>query len=539
MTATTTRTPTTPYRSTVAAGRDGFAQLVRGEWTKFRTVRGWVIATAAATLVMVAFGILVGSGSHSVVSTSAHPNGVPGHPYVPIGPDGEAVSDGFYFLHQALAGDGSITTRVSSLTGGTVSPGAGAPTASLGSSTPTSGGIQPWAKAGLIIKANTSQGSGYAAIMVTGGHGVRMQYDYTGDIAGPAGSAATVSAASPRWLRLTRTGDTVVGSASTDGTTWTGVGTVRLRGLPATVAAGMFAASPGQAVTINESLGAGSAGRSRTAATATFDTPVVDGNWPAQAWRGVAIGSRSASPGAGGFQQVANGYTVTGSGDIAPDVGEAGSAPEHTLAGAFAMLAVVVVLAVLFISTEYRRGLIRTTLTLSPRRGRALAAKAVVIGAVTFVTGLVAAAITVPIGEHFLRVNGNFVYPITALTQVRIVAGTAALLAVAAVLALAVGTILRRSAGAVAAVIVLVVLPYILGTAGVLPAGPAQWLLRITPAAAFAVQQTLPAYPQVDLAYTPFNGFYPLPSWAGFAVLCAWTAVALGTAMYLLRRRDA
>ena len=40
-------------------------------------------------------------------------------------------------------------------------------------------------------------------MMVTGRHGVRMQYDYTQDLAGRPGA---VSAASPRWLRLTRAG---------------------------------------------------------------------------------------------------------------------------------------------------------------------------------------------------------------------------------------------------------------------------------------------------------------------------------------------
>ena len=55
-------------------------------------------------------------------------------------------------------------------------------------------------------------------MMVTGGHGVRMQYDYTHDIAGQAGQA---SAASPRWLRLTRSGDTITGYESADGTHWT------------------------------------------------------------------------------------------------------------------------------------------------------------------------------------------------------------------------------------------------------------------------------------------------------------------------------
>ena len=35
------------------AGRDGFAQLLRAEWTKFRTVRGWVIGMVVAALVIV------------------------------------------------------------------------------------------------------------------------------------------------------------------------------------------------------------------------------------------------------------------------------------------------------------------------------------------------------------------------------------------------------------------------------------------------------------------------------------------------------
>ena len=38
--------------------------------------------------------------------------------------------------------------------------------------------------------------------------------------------------------------------------------------------------------------------------------------------------------------------------------------------------------------------------------------------------------------------------------------------------------------------------------------------------------------------YTPSAGYWPLAPWAGFAVLCAWAAVALGLATYLLSRGD-
>lgn len=67
------------------------------------------------------------------------------------------------------------------------------------------------------------------------------------------------------------------------------------------------------------------------------------------------------------------------------------------------------------------------------------------IGAVTFAAGLTAAAITIPLGLRVLRENGNPIDPASALTSLRVIAGTAALTAVAAILALAVGTLLRRS----------------------------------------------------------------------------------------------
>lgn len=84
-----------------------------------------------------------------------------------------------------------------------------------------------------------------------------------------------------------------------------------------------------------------------------------------------------------------------------------------------------------------------------------------------------------------------------------------------------------------------IVLPYLLSVAAVLPQGAAEWLLRVTPAAAFAVQQTVVRYPQVAASYSPTDGYFPLPPWAGFGVLCAYTAVALVVATVLLRRRDA
>ncbi len=119
------------------------------------------------------------------------------------------------------------------------------------------------------------------------------------------------------------------------------------------------------------------------------------------------------------------------------------------------------------------------------------------------------------------------------------IVGTAILAAFASVLALAIGTIVRRSAATIAVVIVVIVLPYFFAEASVLPASAGDWLLRVMPAAGFALQQVYPAYHQVTMVYAPFSGYFPLAPWAGLAVLAAWTAAALALAAYLLRRRDA
>ncbi len=526
-----------PFRSPAATGSDGFGSLLRAEWTKFRTVRGWVIGMLAGLLLIVGLAALTGANS----VCSFQPNGsttAQACPAPPTGPGGEWVTDAFYFVRQPLAGQGSITVRVTSLTGLYSTQGGVAfgqnPLAGM---TP---GVQPWAKAGIIIKAATTTGSAYAAMMVTGSHGVRMQWDFTNDVAGMAGK---VSAASPRWLRLTRSGDVIRGYDSADGTHWTLVGTATLAGLPAVSQAGLFAATPGYTVA-SSGFGTASVKGGSALATGVFDGVSRQGSWPSGQWTGGAIDANSPVAGslpasAQGFTQAGDRFTVSGSGDIAP-APNAGETAQNTLAGTFAGLIAAVVIGVMFITAEYRRGLIRTTFAASPRRGRVLAAKAIVLAVVTFVTGLVATVIAVPLGEHLLRENGNPIYPLSLFTEARIMAGTAALLAVAAVLALAVGALLRRSAGAVTAVIAVIVLPYLLATIpGVLPAAAEEWLVRLTPAAAFSFQQSVPAYQQVTGQYTPGSGYFPLAPWAGFAVLCAWAAAAFALAVFVLRRRDA
>ena len=155
------------------------------------------------------------------------------------------MHDQFYFVRQPLAGDGSITVRVTSLTGLGREEINGQLAGSL---------LVPWSKAGIIIKDGTGQGSAYAAMMVTGGHGVRMQWNYTHDTPGlpgrRLGGEPALAAGSP--APATRSPATTRPTAAH----WTRVGTVTLAGLPSTVQAGLFVTSP-RFMAYSSSLGVG------------------------------------------------------------------------------------------------------------------------------------------------------------------------------------------------------------------------------------------------------------------------------------------
>src|ERR1017187_5870568 len=367
-----TTAPVTPYRSQAAAGRESFWHLVHAEWTKFRTVRGWMIAMIVAVMAVTAFVFLASNVSSSCSGSAC--------PAPPAGPGGEPVTDAFYFAHQPLTGNGTITVQMTSLTGQVaVGPSQTVP------------GLQPWSKAGIIIKENTSQGSVYAAMMVTGSSGVRMQWDYVNDTPGPgkgAGEAGGVSASSPRWLRLVRDGGTITGYDSADGTHWTLAGTATLPGLTSTVQTGLFAA--------------GSSDSFSTMATGVFRH--IGLSWPATGWTGTNVGgyaNAAGTPLPGTLRQSAGTITVASFGDISPAAGR-GQSLQRALAGSFFGLITLIVVAAMFITAESRRALIHASLTAAPRRGRLLAAKAVVIGAVGFVAGLAAATLALGVGTPLL-----------------------------------------------------------------------------------------------------------------------------------------
>ena len=442
---------TTSYRSAVS-GRDGFRPLLLAEWTKLRSVPGWVLTMVAAVVLTILVAALMAAGNKAVGG------GRPGDPG--------------RFEPRSLSGDGSVVARVAAQDHSHES-----------------------AKAGLMVKASTRPGSAYAAVVLTPDHGVQLHSSVAGDVAGSAGTA-------PRWLKLTRSGTSVTAYESADGDRWSRVGTVELGGLPATVEVGPYVASP-SAVEVGRELGGETVDEVATIGRATFDGVRLE---PQQAtgWPGT--------------------LTLTGSGDFGPDEFR-DDVTATTLSGVLVGLMAIVALAALFITSEYERGTIRTTFAATPRRGRVLAAKAVVLGTVTFAAGLVASFGAFLLAGPILRSNGVTPASLSDGPALRAVVGTAALLAVVALFSLGVATIVRRSAAAITVVLVLLLVPQIVATG--LPLSVAIWLERLTPAAGLAIQQTMHRY---DTAIGP---------WAGFAVLCGYAAVALAGATWQLRGRDA
>ncbi|MFI0356762.1 ABC transporter permease [Actinomadura sp. 9N407] len=205
-----------------------------------------------------------------------------------------------------------------------------------------------------------------------------------------------------------------------------------------------------------------------------------------------------------------------------------GMAEPAWLAGWAAGLCLAV-LGVLAITSEYRSGMIRTTLTVAPGRSAVLAAKAAVVGGLALGAGLFVvlgtfAATRLIVGD---RAIAGFQSPIAGHLPEILVRGC--LVAVYALLALGLAALLRSAA---AAIVTIVLLWYILPIGGNLLPGP--WGERFT-------SFTLDALPEQVIGQDNENSVFGavLPPAAAVAVMVAYAALPLAAAMLALRRRDA
>ncbi|MEU5219481.1 ABC transporter permease [Streptomyces sp. NPDC020807] len=185
----------------------------------------------------------------------------------------------------------------------------------------------------------------------------------------------------------------------------------------------------------------------------------------------------------------------------------------------------VITLGVLTIASEYGTGMIRTTLTACPSRSRVLTAKAVVYFLLVFavclvVTGVVGAAqvamvdaASAPTTEQWLRAT----------------VGASSYLAFLGLVALAVGTIIRHSAGAITVMIGVMLLPLV---AAMFMMAEALRSLQ-----EFLLTYAIPS--QMIALYSEKAPFDNGPAgWEPVLIVAGVAAAALGGAYALLNSRD-
>lgn len=224
---------------------------------------------------------------------------------------------------------------------------------------------------------------------------------------------------------------------------------------------------------------------------------------------------------------------------LAGDMGGQGDVPGAESFGASAITfgyfigqITVAVLGALAISGEYSTGMIRSTMAASPKRLDVLGAKAVVIGVVVFVTGVVgtllAWLVTLPLLPDVAAVS------LADGVTWRVIAGTGAYLALIALLSFGIGTIVRNSAGAISAVLgVLLMLPIALQIISSLGQEWALDLMRFLPGA--AGERLMAVGESADVMATDYAAFSPA---VGGLILLGYVALVLVIAGSLVKKRD-
>jgi len=182
------------------------------------------------------------------------------------------------------------------------------------------------------------------------------------------------------------------------------------------------------------------------------------------------------------------------------------------------------VLGVLLITSEYASGLIRTTLAAVPKRLPTLWGKATVLAAAVVAVSGPAALAAFLAGQSILG-RQHLSVSLGDPGVVRAVIGSALYLAVAGLLGLALGTLLRSTAGGISALFgLLFAIPIVVGF---LPGGLSDEIGKYLPGAAGLAVVSVQPDPATSLA-----------PWTGFGVFCAYAVVLLGSAAVRMRRGD-
>src|SRR4051812_24743419 len=198
-----------------------------------------------------------------------------------------------------------------------------------------------------------------------------------------------------------------------------------------------------------------------------------------------------------------------------------GVSPESTQNLFILGLTVTMVMATLSVTTEYRFGTIKATFQAVPSRTQALLAKATVLA---MVAGLVGEISSFGSWGAARLITGSPHTDITTAAEWREIAGMGLVYAIAAVLAVAVGALLRQSAAAVA---ILLVFPLLV-----------EPLVEIIPGVGDRLHDWMPFVAANQFASTIDRGL-PYGPWGGLAYFAAVAATLLVAALVVVEKRDA
>lgn len=183
------------------------------------------------------------------------------------------------------------------------------------------------------------------------------------------------------------------------------------------------------------------------------------------------------------------------------------------------------VLGVLMMSGEYSTGMIRSSLTVVPRRLPVLWSKLAVFTGMIFSISLVASFISFFLGQALLS-SHHLNVALSAPDALRSVIGAALYITVAGLIGVALGALFRNTAAAISTfAAVFFVLPPL---ATLLPASISSHLTQYLPSNAGGA--IYGGAPGVQNTLSP---------WTGFAFLCGYAVVLIAAAAWRLRRTDA
>ncbi len=196
----------------------------------------------------------------------------------------------------------------------------------------------------------------------------------------------------------------------------------------------------------------------------------------------------------------------------------------HSLRGMFLAQLAIGVLGVLAVTNEYATGMIRNTFLAVPQRRVVLAAKAAVFAAIALVVSEIASFAAFFVGQSILA-GKHLGAGIGDPGVLRAVAGAGVYLTGIGLLGLALGALLRRTSGAIATLVGIVLVLPILAEAL-----PSPWNVDVSKVLPGGAGEAFIAVRHTSELMNPTPGFL---------LFAVYIAAALGGASYVIARRDA